>query len=49
MDNEINHIDETDISGLGIIYPTFFGDRHISNSLDNNIVSGGDPTISLNF
>ena len=49
MDNEINHIDETYISGLGIIYPTFFGGRHISNSLDNYIACGGDPTISLNF
>ena len=49
MDNEINHIDETYISGLGIIYPTFFGGRHISNSLNDNVISGGDPTISLNF
>lgn len=49
MDNEINHIDETYISGLGIIYPTFFGGRYISNSLDNYIISGGDPTIGLNF
>ena len=49
MDYEINHIDETYISRLGIIYPTFFGGRHISNSLDNNIARGGDPTISLNL
>ena len=49
MDYEINHIDETYISGLGIIYPTFFGGRHISNSLDNYIIRGGDLTISLNL
>lgn len=49
MDYEINHIDETYISRLGIIYPTFFGGCYISNSLDNYIVSGGDLTISLNL
>lgn len=49
MNNEINHINETYISGLGIIYPTFFGGRHISNSLDNYIARGGDLTIGLNL
>ena len=49
MDYEINHIDKTYISGLGIIYPTFFGGRYISNSLDNYIARGGDLTIGLNL